>query len=275
MNADGPGIDAAATTSNADACVCCLPRRRFLAQAGALSTMGALAALDSFAQTPAAKSYRIDIHHHILPLVYMQAIATRRGGPVPDWSAARSLDEMDQSAIATTMLSIVQPGVWLGKDEEGRRLARECNEFGAGLVRDHPRRFGIFAALPLGDVPGSLSELTYALDTLKADGIGLMTSFGDKWLGDPAFWPVRPITPEPLQHCYRSSRRRRCYSARTIHFASRPRKLGRLVLTSFRQAICGRSSATTHCGCYRELPSDGSVAKATALRGGLAGRGPA
>jgi 6-methylsalicylate decarboxylase len=170
------------------ACGCSLPRRRFLTQAGAIGALGAFGAVGSVAQT--TQPHRIDIHHHILPPSYMDAIASRRGGPVPNWSPARSLDEMDATGIATSMLSIVQPGVWLGKDDEGRRLARECNDYGARMVRDHPRRFGLFAALPLGDVPGSLSELTYALDTLKADGIGLMTSFGNKWLGDQAFWPV-------------------------------------------------------------------------------------
>ena len=171
------------------ACGCFMPRRNFLTGLASLGTAAAIAPLQSSAQAP-TKPHRIDIHHHILPPSYMAAISARRGGPSPQWSAARSLEELDKCGIATAMLSIVQPGVWLGNDEEGRRLARECNDFGARLVREYPGRFGLFASLPLGDVPGSLAELRYALDELKADGIGLMTSFGNKWLGDPAFWPV-------------------------------------------------------------------------------------
>jgi predicted TIM-barrel fold metal-dependent hydrolase len=40
------------------------------------------------------------------------------------------------------------------------------------------------------DADGSLKELEYALDTLKADGIGLLTSYGNRWLGHPMFSPI-------------------------------------------------------------------------------------
>jgi predicted TIM-barrel fold metal-dependent hydrolase len=98
---------------------------------------------------------------------------------------------MDKSGIATALVSLVQPGAWFADDEPlSRRVARECNEYGAKLVADHPGRFGLFAAVSPPDPDGSLKEIEYALDTLKADGVGLFTSYGDKYLGDPSFETV-------------------------------------------------------------------------------------
>ena len=154
-----------------------------------LGALGALSVTPLWAQVP-ARGQRIDVHHHILPPEYVSAIAARRGSPIPDWSPQRSLEELDRAGIGTAMLSLVQPGVWFGDVAEGRRLARLANDYGARLVRDHPGRFGLFATIPLPDAEGSLKEIEYAFDTLKADGIALMTSYGDRWLGDAAFAPV-------------------------------------------------------------------------------------
>jgi predicted TIM-barrel fold metal-dependent hydrolase len=138
-----------------------------------------------------ARGQRVDFHHHFLPPRHIEAIlAQRESGAPPKWSPELSLQEMDQNGVATAVVSLVQPGIWLGDVQKSRTLARECNEYGAKMVADHRGRFGFFAAIPLPDVSGSLREIEYALDTLHADGIGLMTSFDDKYLGDPAFAPV-------------------------------------------------------------------------------------
>lgn len=169
-------------------------RRRFIAALGLTISAAASHSIAAAAQTAGATRSgprRVDFHHHFVPPRHLEAIlAQRESGRTPPWSPDMSIGEMDKNGIATSICSLVQPGVWLGGVENSRKLARECNEYGARMVADHPGRFGFFAAIPLPDTQGSLREIEYALDTLKADGIGLMTSVEDQYLGDPAFAPV-------------------------------------------------------------------------------------
>ena len=140
------------------------------------------------------RPHRIDVHHHPSPPGYLAARDQRNRSSAwkqERWSPARSLEDMDQGGVATALLSLPHPvGIWPDDREQGRRMAREWNEYMAQMARDHPGRFGVFAALPILDIEGSLREAEYALDTLGAEGVGLMTSIGDRWLGDPHYAPL-------------------------------------------------------------------------------------
>jgi len=107
-----------------------------------------------------------------------------------EWTPAKCIEAMDRDGVATSIVSTSEPSVWFGDDAAARKLARECNDYAARLMADHPGRFGMFATLPLPDVDGALKEMEYALDTLKADGVCFMTSYQSKYLGDPLFAPV-------------------------------------------------------------------------------------
>lgn len=139
-------------------------------------------------------SARIDVHQHFLPPSYGAALTaqgvTSGGWPMPSWSAEGAVEAMDEAGIATGILSISAPGTHIGDNAQARELSRASNEFGAELVKDRPTRFGLFASLPLPDVDGALAEAAYALDTLGADGVALMTNAHGRYLGDPAFEPL-------------------------------------------------------------------------------------
>ncbi|HEY3917167.1 MAG TPA: amidohydrolase family protein [Stellaceae bacterium] len=139
-----------------------------------------------------AKPYRIDVHHHPTPVLELMGGRVSGSPGIKSWMAAVSLEDMDKNGVATAILSMPnRAAVWRAGDQaRNRAMARQWNEFMTRQATDHPGRFGVFAAVPIFDIEGSLREAEYALDVLKADGITLMTNMGDKWLGDPHYFPL-------------------------------------------------------------------------------------
>jgi predicted TIM-barrel fold metal-dependent hydrolase len=138
--------------------------------------------------------HRIDVHHHLFPPPFVAKLIEHQhylaNGPARHWTPQVSIEDMDRASVATAITSITAPGLGFVGAELLHRLTRECNDYGAGMATDHPGRFGLFAGLPLPSIDDSLAEIAYALDVLRADGIGLLTSYDNKWLGNPAFAPV-------------------------------------------------------------------------------------
>ncbi len=153
--------------------------------------VGLATALPMTSLAAAGKRLRyVDIHHHFVAPAFdaFNARFTPGSAPLP-WNLAADLADMDASATALSVLSGFTPSVG-GAPQDRARLARETNEFGAALVRDHPRRFALMATLPIPDIETSLEEAAYAFDTLGAVGLAVYTDAGDKWLGDPLFAPL-------------------------------------------------------------------------------------
>src|SRR5690349_11480616 len=134
------------------------------------------------AQQPST-ARRIDVHHHFASPAWKKRMAeSKRQGwdTFQDYDPVKSIEAMDRAGVQTAIISTSTPGLWFTDDFGSERqaaiaLSREVNEYGARLVADHKGRYGLFATLPLPDVDASLREIAYALDVLKADGIGLLT----------------------------------------------------------------------------------------------------
>ena len=136
-----------------------------------------------------ADPFRIDVHLHILPPFYLEAVSSAgitrsRGKAYPDWSEDLSLQLMDDNDIKTSITSISTPHVHFGDDAKARDLARRCNEFAIDMQRRRPDRFGTFAVLPLPDVESACREAIHALDDMKAEDTVTIDLTGKSTIAD-------------------------------------------------------------------------------------------
>ncbi|NBE93724.1 amidohydrolase [Nonomuraea sp. KC401] len=142
--------------------------------------------------------WRIDTHNHAVP-PKMQRWAVQAGILPPDqskwptwarWSQAATEQVMEENDIAAAVTSSPAPFEVFKDTAQVATGARVINESLADLVREQPQRFGFFAYLPLTDVDAALAEADYALGTLGAEGVLLLTHVNGTYLGDPSFEPL-------------------------------------------------------------------------------------
>ncbi|MEU6324844.1 amidohydrolase family protein [Streptomyces sp. NPDC047009] len=145
-----------------------------------------------------AVPHRIDVHQHILPPFYRDAlaaagIADAGGRALPKWTPDAALELMDLLGTATAVVSVSTPGTgFLDKPSEAAGLARRLNDYAAALAVDHPGRFGHFATLPMPDTAAATAEAARALDELAADGVVLLANNHGSYLGSAGqddLWP--------------------------------------------------------------------------------------
>src|SRR5438045_2169111 len=82
--------------------------------------------------------HRIDVHFHLIPPFYVEAVYAAGRGPAigryPDWSPGLALATMDRFGIAVALTSLAQPGVGFERETAARTLARRCNDYAADLI---------------------------------------------------------------------------------------------------------------------------------------------
>lgn len=133
---------------------------------------------------------RIDVHHHYFPPSLVVDWKATSDWPVPEgivkWSPEVSMKAMDKLGIRKAILSM----------PNSTANAHDVNLDASKIVAEHPDRFGFFATLPLGheSMDVVLDELRFALDELKADGVAIVSSYGEgpeaKYLGHDDYAPL-------------------------------------------------------------------------------------
>lgn len=153
-------------------------------------------ACSGFSMWDPGMSRYIDVHHHILPPCYVEALGAERigaqgsSGRLPYWAVADALERMDASDVASAVVSVSAPGLDLPDTRAAVRLARDCNEVSVEMSVSHPRRFGWFATLPLADLDAALTETRFAFEQGGADGVCLLSNHQGMYLGEAPLWPL-------------------------------------------------------------------------------------
>jgi aminocarboxymuconate-semialdehyde decarboxylase len=159
-----------------------------------------------------SRAVRLDLHTHYYPEAYFQmvrdtpgdfsfgrdptgrTIITYQGSrffgvTAPMTDPARRIEDMDRVGIDVEVVSVSTPNVFFADERRQPEVARMVNDAYADLIARHPRRFKGFASIPMDNPDRALDELHRAIDTLKLQGVILLSNIRGRPLTDARYRP--------------------------------------------------------------------------------------
>jgi len=123
-----------------------------------------------------------------------QTIITYRGarffGVTPAMTdVSQRIEDMDRVGIDVEVVSLSTPNVFFTDSKHQPAVAAMINDSYADLIARHPKRFKGFASIPMDAPDEALKELHRAIDTLKLNGVILLSNIGGKPLTSPEYRP--------------------------------------------------------------------------------------
>ncbi|HEY2684911.1 MAG TPA: amidohydrolase family protein [Steroidobacteraceae bacterium] len=166
-----------------------IDRRGFVRLAAAAASAVAGSAVNGFKAAGGTTARLIDVHHHVFPEPLASVLRTYwPANSLPGLD--RSMQELSAGGTSFAMMSYPNYDILSFDKARLSGLIHETNSAAKDLIRPNLQRYGLFASLPLPFVDSALEEITYCYDKLETDGILLLSSYNDKWLGDASFAPV-------------------------------------------------------------------------------------
>ena len=175
------------------------------------TTAGALGAA-AVARAQGAPTAKLDIHTHYYTPGFFQKIRENGGhfsfstdpagrsiitydgarffGITPPMTdVSKRIEDMDRVGIDVEVVSLSTPNVFFADAQGQPDVAKMMNDAYADLIAKYPKRFKAFASIPMDAPDAALAELHRAVNTLKLNGVILLSNIRGAALTDKRYRP--------------------------------------------------------------------------------------
>ena len=144
----------------------------------------------------------IDVHNHVNPRPFLQAIRDNRDwlgftsnngeleNPRNSWTLEERIADMDRLGVDMQLLTVY--GDYNHYEwglEHSKNVSRQCNDEIASMVDEYPDRFMGLGITPMQDPVTSIDELERAVNDLGLKGVTIKDHINGPTLDDPMFYP--------------------------------------------------------------------------------------